>query len=278
MLALKHSFYFTIFSFINLYLLLLSAYAQAWSRYEFIWMWVLAFYFFSFFKIVTMLDFDIKKINFPFLYLFCWAGMNPAPFEKREHLSLHRLDLLVKGILNLLVGIGFIALAKLDSHWYLQSWLLCIGIIFCLHFGIFNCIACFLNLLGFRVDSIMNNPLKASSIKEFWGGRWNLAFHDLVVPIVYKPIKSKWGKVWGIFAVFLFSGLVHEAVISASIWQGFGGPLIYFLLQGFGLYIEEKYSLGKIWMYVIVILPAVLLFHPAFMAKAIYPWIELDIL
>tara|TARA_Y100000768_G_scaffold388890_1_gene388370 strand:- start:1572 stop:2408 length:837 start_codon:yes stop_codon:yes gene_type:complete len=278
MLAFKHSFYILLLGLFNFYLLILSAYIQAWNKYEFIWMWVLAFNLFSYFKIVTALDFNFKKVRYPFFYHFLWIGMNPSPFKKRFHFKFVRKDLIAKGLLNTAIGLLFFKLASFESHWYLQSWLFCVSIVFLLHFGTFNILAWFLNLIGFRVESIMNNPLHAKSLKEFWGGRWNRAFNDLVVPIIYKPIKQKWGKTAGIFGVFLFSGLVHEIVISLSVGQGFFGPLIYFLMQGFGLYLEEKYRLSRFWMYFFIIGPMGLLFHPAFMAKAIYPWIELDLL
>ena len=278
MLALRHSFYFTLFSILNFIVVIFALYTQAWDRLPFIWMWMLAFWLYSFFKITTMLQCDIKKIYYPFFYLFTWVGMNPGPFEKREHFSFGFYNLLLKFILNTLTGIGLVCLAHLDIHWYLQSWLFCAGIVFILHFGFFNLFAWILNLIGFRVESLMENPLKAKSLKEFWGGRWNRAFNDLVVPIIYKPFKDKYNKNIAIIAVFLFSGIVHEAVISGSVMSGFGGPTLYFLLQGIGLSLEQKYRLNRIWMYFIIILPAFLLFHPAFMKDAIYPWIELGLL
>jgi hypothetical protein len=82
-------------------------------------------------------------------------------------------------------------------------------------------------------------------------------------------------------AVFLFSGLVHDLVISLPVGAGYGGPTLYFVLQGIAVLVErsklgKRAGLGEGWpgrlfAAAVVLLPIALLFHPPFVLNAIVP-------
>ena len=86
------------------------------------------------------------------------------------------------------------------------------------------------------------------------------------------------------FFVFFVSGLVHETVVSLPARGGWGGPTVYFLLQGAGMAVE-KGPLGKrlglgdgfrgwFWMALFTAGPLPLLFHPPFVHRVIVPFFQ----
>ena len=85
-----------------------------------------------------------------------------------------------------------------------------------------------------RGPSLMNRPLVSTSLREFWGRRWNTAFRDLTHRFLFRPCASWFGPRWGILAGFLFSGAIHDLVISVPARGGYGGPTAFFAIQGAG--------------------------------------------
>ena len=53
-----------------------------------------------------------------------------------------------------------------------------LGLILLLHFGSFELIALFWQSRGVNAKPIMSAPLRATSLAEFWGKRWNLGFRQ----------------------------------------------------------------------------------------------------
>jgi len=124
----------------------------------------------------------------------------------------------------------------------------------------------------------------ATSVGEFWGQRWNLAFHQLVHQFVFRPLRRKIGLTPAMLSVFLLSGLVHESVISLPANGGYGLPTIYFLLQGLAVLCERTpiarvFRLGRDWRGCLWTLlwtagPAGLLFHSPFINKVMLPFFQ----
>jgi alginate O-acetyltransferase complex protein AlgI len=84
--------------------------------------------------------------------------------------------------------------------------------------------------------------------------------------------------------IFLFSGLVHETVISVPPRGGWGLPTTYFLIQALGL-VFERSRLGRRWRLdggmrgrffslTVVGLPLPLLVHAPFLERVIVPMLE----
>jgi alginate O-acetyltransferase complex protein AlgI len=86
----------------------------------------------------------------------------------------------------------------------------------------------------------MRNPLSSETVAEFWGGRWNLAFKQLVYPFLYSPLKLRIGSTRAMVVTFLVSGLIHEIVISLPANGGWGLPTLYFLIQPIGMSCEHQ--------------------------------------
>lgn len=176
-------------------------------------MWLLCFELYAFFKWITLVHYanTSSRINFPLLYLLAWVGMDPAPFARRGAQVSARTWLL-EGTLNFVTGVSLILSVQFipSSLWLAQGWLICAGLVFMLHFGIFKILAWCINSLGFAVEPIMKNPLLAKSVSEFWGGRWNVAFKQLVYPLVYNPLKMRLGATVAVVATFIFGSADFE--------------------------------------------------------------------
>lgn len=156
-----------------------------------------------------------------------------------------------------------------------------ISVVFLLHFGTFHLLSLLWRSAGVDAKRVMQNPLRSSSLSEFWGRRWNTAFHELASRFTFKPLRGKYGTARATFAVFLVSGLLHELVISVPAQGGYGLPTGYFLLQALGISAERaqrgrQMGLGKGWRgwlftMIVVAGPAFWLFHPLFVRNVILP-------
>ena len=197
------------------------------------------------------------------------------------------LGFLKKGLIRLLIGGVFLLIAR-------QSWEMTgsriiatvfalPGISLVLHFGIFNLLAAFWRELGLPIYSLFPAPLVSRSLGEFWGKRWNLPFTEMIQRGVYRPLSRKVGKNFAATAGFLCSGLLHECAISHPVQQGYGLPLLYFVIHGALVVIERSTSLGswlaarpvlsRIWTLGWLALPMPILFHPPFLEGIVWPLI-----
>jgi len=166
----------------------------------------------------------------------------------------------------------------------LRGWIGLLGLILVLHFGSFELIALGWRALGVDAEPIMQSPIASRSLSEFWGKRWNLGFRQLSYDFIFQPLHRVLGVAGATMVVFLFSGLIHESVISLPARGGYGLPTGYFLLQGFGVILERS-RLGKglalqrgfsgwAFMAIMTAGPAFWLFHPPFVMRVALPFLR----
>jgi alginate O-acetyltransferase complex protein AlgI len=166
-----------------------------------------------------------------------------------------------------------------DGNPLLIGWIGMLGLIFVFHFGLFHLLALGWRAAGFNATPLMNCPIRAKSLAEFWNRRWNTAFHALANAFVFRPLCRRFNPATAILITFILSGLVHEMVISVPARGGYGGPTTYFLIQGLGLLFERAWIdrtpkvIGWLWTVLITAGPAMLLFHPAFVERVILPFL-----
>ena len=170
------------------------------------------------------------------------------------------------------------------EYLYPRAWVGMTGVVFVLHFGLFHLLSCAWRAAGVDAKPLMNWPLLAESVSEFWGKRWNLAFRDLTHRFLFRPLAGRLGARAGVAAGFLFSGVVHDLVISLPAGGGYGWPTLYFTLQGLGLLAErskagKRLGLGTGWRgraftAVVVVGPAFGLFHPPFVREVVLPFLD----
>jgi D-alanyl-lipoteichoic acid acyltransferase DltB (MBOAT superfamily) len=153
-----------------------------------------------------------------------------------------------------------------------------------LHFGAFHLLSCSWRRTGVQARPLMNRPLTSTSLREFWGRRWNSAFRDLTHRFLFRPSASWLGTRAGIIAGFLFSGVIHDLVISVPARGGYGGPTAYFAIQGAGMVIEHsKFGRrlgfgagwpGRLFAIGVLLVPAGLLFHRPFVTGIVVPFMR----
>ncbi|KAM0850994.1 hypothetical protein ACQ4PT_052705 [Festuca glaucescens] len=72
------------------------------------------------------------------------------------------------------------------------------------------CIAAVGGALGMEMEPQFDRPYLASSLRDFWGRRWNLMVSAILRPSVYEPVRANAGVAAGVLASFAVSGLMHE--------------------------------------------------------------------
>jgi Membrane bound O-acyl transferase family len=221
-------------------------------------------------------------------YLLAWPGMNADSFLNSGELAtppalstwFRAVGKTVAGVLLLWV----VAHRIPELHPLVRGWVGMAGLILLLHFGTFEITALFWQSFGIAAEPIMRSPLRSTSLREFWGKRWNLGFRQLAHELIFRPTYRAIGAGVSGFFVFLLSGLIHDLVISLPARGGYGLPTFYFVLQGIGVTIERS-RLGKWlglaqgargWFFMMVILaaPVFWFFHPRFVLRVILPFMR----
>lgn len=221
-------------------------------------------------------------------YLFLWPGMDPRPFahgvttpaQPGFYDAFAPAAKLTAGILLLWVAVPAVG----AEHALVAGWTGMIGMILVLHFGSFHLLALLWQRRGVPVRPLMDAPLQAASLADFWGGRWNRAFSDLARDLIYRPYWRRFGPAACTMLVFLISGVVHDVVISIPAGGGYGWPTLFFLIQGLGILTERTRSgkraglgaglRGRIFVLATLGIPLAGLFHPTFIHQVILPFLE----
>ncbi|HVK16444.1 MAG TPA: MBOAT family protein [Fimbriiglobus sp.] len=223
-------------------------------------------------------------------YLLAWPGLDARAFLDPHPLPSDRRPTAGEwafAIGKLALGIALLwwVVPLMPTHQpLLRGWVGMAGLVFLLHFGSFHLLSCAWRAAGVDAKPLMNWPILAGSLSEFWGRRWNTAFRDLAHRFLFSPLAGWLGPHAGLAAGFLFSGVVHDLVISVPAGSGYGGPTLYFILQGIGLLAERSRAgrtlgLGRGWTgrafaAVVVVGPVYGLFHPPFVFNVVLPLLD----
>ena len=223
-------------------------------------------------------------------YLFAWPGMDAASFLEdgpSSNPSQCRYNEWIAATAKLTFGVALLfGVARMipPQYEYVVGWIGMIGIVLILHFGVFHLLSCSWRSTGVQARPLMNRPLASTSLSEFWGRRWNSPFRDLTYRFLFRPSASWLGPRWGILVGFLFSGAIHDLVISVPARGGYGGPTIFFAIQGAAMVIERsgfgrQLGLGSAWSgrwfaMSVLLAPAGLLFHRPFVVGIIVPFMR----
>jgi Membrane bound O-acyl transferase family len=221
-------------------------------------------------------------------FLFAWPGMDAAAFLDRSRTpqppqAKEWLWSFTKTALGALLLWGAVRLIP-ASRDLLAGWTGMVAMILILHFGIFHVASLIWRSAGVDAPAIMQAPLSATSLSDFWGRRWNLGFRQLTHRLVFQPARARFGAPAALLLSFFASGLIHELVISLPARGGYGLPTLYFVAQGIGVLFERS-MLGRQlgigfgirgWCFAAVCAgaPAFLLFHPVFVHVVILPFLS----
>jgi hypothetical protein len=221
-------------------------------------------------------------------YLLAWPGMDAAAFLKRD--SQTRLPAASEWIIaagKLAIGVLMLwVVARLipAELAYARGWAGMTGLVFVLHFGLIHLVSCAWRSIGVNARSLMDWPIAATSVGDFWGRRWNTAFRDLTYRFLFRPLTPLFGPRGAILAGFVFSGLVHDFVISLAARGGYGLPTLFFLINGLAMFVERsrlgrQLGLGRGWRGwlftgITILGFAPLLFHPPFVERVVVPFLR----
>ncbi|CAI9086893.1 OLC1v1020816C1 [Oldenlandia corymbosa var. corymbosa] len=103
-------------------------------------------------------------------------------------------------------------------------------------------------LLSVELESPFNNPLKSTSLKDFWGRRWNRVASENLRTVVFWPIYNystsrkvghKWALVNALIATFFMSAFIHELLMYylGRTWPTFRITM-FFIFHGVCLVVE----------------------------------------
>jgi alginate O-acetyltransferase complex protein AlgI len=216
-------------------------------------------------------------------FALAWPGMDPEPFVRHAACPREEIDrALRRALLALLTGLGLVTLAALVIPFsrVLATILALPGFSLMLHFGLFGWLTVVWRRCGADVDATFDAPWRATTLSEFWGGRWNPAFSEMTSAVVYRPLVRRLGSGTALAAAFAFSGVLHEVAVSLPVRAGFGGPLAYFVLHGalvaleragLGARLKARPGLGRGWTLACLLAPLPLVFHRPFLAGVVWP-------
>jgi Membrane bound O-acyl transferase family len=221
-------------------------------------------------------------------YLAAWPGMDAmAFFSGSSRVSRPSASEWIAAVSKTIFGVVLtwvVARTAWPAHPLLTGWIGMVGTTFILHFGSFHLLSLCWRQAGVDALPVMRNPLRSTSLAEFWGRRWNTAFHELASRFTFRPLRRIAGASAASLLTFVVSGLIHELVISVPARAAYGLPTGYFVLQGLGVASERtpwgrRLGLGEGWRgwaftVVVVAGPAFLLFPPPFVHRVILPMLD----
>jgi predicted DCC family thiol-disulfide oxidoreductase YuxK len=222
-------------------------------------------------------------------YFIAWPGMDAAAFlsgQMPEASKPTKAQWLFAST-KTFGGVGLVCFAARGAFGgppVPTGWVGMLGIILFLHFGLFELLALVWQTAGINAKRVMQGPIFATSLADFWGKRWNTAFNVLVQDLAFRPLARRFGTTSATLCVFLISGMLHDLVISLPAGAGFGLPTAYFLFQGIAVLVERS-TLGRClglskgfrgWLFALVCAcgPAFWLFHPPFVINVILPMLR----
>lgn len=100
---------------------------------------------------------------------------------------------------------------------------------------------------GIAVAEAFDAPPLARSPRDFWGRRWNLVVHDMVLRHVFVPLRGLRRPVRATFWVFVISGLIHEVFVLAALGRvprHVGFMMLFFGLHGAAVMAQLAWDRG----------------------------------
>ncbi|KAJ3679859.1 hypothetical protein LUZ60_016137 [Juncus effusus] len=103
-------------------------------------------------------------------------------------------------------------------------------------------------LLGMELEPLFNKPYFATSLRDFWGRRWNLMVSAILRPSVYDPLKPYFGHGGAVMAAFAVSGIMHEILFYyMTLLPATGEAMLFFFINGVCTTIEGWWASHEMW-------------------------------
>ncbi|HXB75585.1 MAG TPA: membrane bound O-acyl transferase family-domain-containing protein [Candidatus Acidoferrales bacterium] len=210
------------------------------------------------------------------VFLFAWPGVIPDYFRERQPAQPIDAVRFLAAWARMALGASSIVLLAVYAPHIPDGVLGLAGIaalLLTIHLGICGLLPWLLRWAGFAVPLLFDRPWAATSLAEFWGRRWNLAFVEMNQRLFLRPLFRYFGKRGCRFALFALSGMLHELGLSWVAGAGWGLPLGYFLLHAALVAAEERFRIAnRFWIWFWLIAPSPWLFHEPFRRTLIVPF------
>jgi Membrane bound O-acyl transferase family len=254
-----------------------------------VWMWLFALEIFAAAKWTTWrISASRLSRSASVIYWLGWPGLDAAPFaDRRPAIQTPPWTDWAFALAKFGLGVVLVRVAAREiiaTSPVLGGVIGFAGLLFCLHFGLFHLLALVWNTAGYRVQPIMQAPILAESLADFWSRRWNRAFADMAHQVLVRPCRTLLSRRGLLLLVFGVSGLLHELVISVPAGGGYGGPTAYFLIQAAGIALQRSSVVrrhgchhgfrGWLVTALFVLGPLPLLFHAPFLRNVIDPFVS----
>ncbi|MBY0359116.1 MAG: membrane bound O-acyl transferase family-domain-containing protein [Candidatus Obscuribacterales bacterium] len=214
------------------------------------------------------------------LYLSLWPGVDPLPLLSSTAPVVEDGRRFARGLHYMLGGLitAVSTAAFLPFFGTIAGWLGLASLLMIVHFGYADMLTTLMRLAGWNVNPLFNEPLKSTSLRDFWSKRWNLAFVEMDKILFFDWLKKRFGAKGAVFGVFVVSGILHDFCISYSAGGGWGWPTLYFIVQGLAVLLESRFIkrstpkiISRLWTWAWLLLPLPWLFTPQFRGIFIVP-------
>lgn len=210
-------------------------------------------------------------------YLFAYPGLAPGLAFRRDPSARRGAGALV-ALLGAVEMAGAFALAGaadragwLRAGAYPAAWARMASLMLLLD-GLFRATRGVLVASGCVAERLSRAPWAAGSLAAFWGRRWNLLVARTLAADVYGPVKARAGRVAGVFAAFLASGVYHEALFTFPTGAEGGGHVVYFLAQAAAVVAAPAWGrtplAARAWAWAVMLASAPLFFGGPYPAAA----------
>ncbi len=155
-----------------------------------------------------------------------------------------------------------------SNNWIINSYVAIIPF-----FILTNCFGRILQLLSLKdwsyLPAVHQDIFKSTSLKQFWGKRWNTFFSDWFREHIFSRFSNP---ALGSFASFFISAFIHEIIVNVPLYliyqkSLFGSMFLYFFIQFIGSFIETRLlkntslNFKTIFCWIVIILPAPLVLN-----------------
>lgn len=220
------------------------------------------------------------------VYFALWPGLELRPFARRvprteasQADDAHKARDLFRGAFCAVIGAALLValswnLPRLGFSF--ATWSALAALLFTFHFGIGAMLPWLVRQIGFAVGPLFRAPEQSASLADFWSRRWNLPFIEMDRLLFLRPLRRRLGTRGALLGVFVVSGLFHELGVSFPAQGGWGGPLLYFIIQGalVALPAFRVPLFNRALAWAAILLPLPLLFHAPFRAALVWPLLQ----
>jgi hypothetical protein len=133
-------------------------------------------------------------------FAFLWFGMDPGSFARRRANLEWRTHLRL-GLLCMLAGtLGALLVRAAGWTWLLAMFVpMSIGF----HFGALRVLTAGWRAYGYPVRTLFRNPLASVGLGDFWAGRLNLGYSQMMARVVMLPAEGWLGPRGALMIVFV---------------------------------------------------------------------------